>query len=496
MIWLNNTFFACYDQTNDEISEETEIISSELSLLPELLNDSFPNIFMEFSTIFSELLNNKITSSEACFKYSDVFRAFGENEAAEFYNVCFRILGLFLDQNEKDIRTKIIEAGINLPEPKDNKSLLLYYLCFNKKNYFLQIYKDFGGTEIAADKFFEIHLTKKVGRWLQNMLQLQEDRRVSKFDKELIDELLEDVINCDNDFLTMAVTLFLHHDVVTLDDIYQHYESENDKLQKVDEDYFNFFKALFGFLNNKTTDKTDFFKKIYRFQKNSFISFHFIYIICCYINDSKSSDNNTNQKKEFQLALLRCVETLASLDFFYDADDEEKNEYLNKLSLYFNLIEYPEILLKNEFAFKSIYSLDIQNKIDHLTNFTIKLQNKLRTEFNEHIRNIQENYSISQVLECSELCNFLNDNFYQCDDDLKHDIVSTILEPLPDSNDSILKGAIDIDESVILSMIEFYLDRNSSMEDDKIKKIRLELEQHIFNYISSHGDLPEYHFLE
>lgn len=472
MEWLNiGNLLIINPSDNDKPKVVENII--ETSDLPE--ND----FYTQCQSIFHNLnkSSNPISKIEASNQYAKLFK---ERSNQQFsFSLCFLLLPIcFFDKktsSSEDFRYKLVEILQLTEPPKNICSQLLYYLAIKNEN-FEKYFDRNGGTEPARKLFLQIHECKNIDWWLQELLLYSTNLFASDFDKEMINYVTEnDKIECGNFLQTMILTLFYHLLFINRNSIV-YYAKENIRPNNSSE---NFVYSII------TSDHEQFLKNVYNVSQSSLFSVHFLNLI-------KKEMSEISQ--EYQLAVLRYVELLSS-----------QEQYRPLIPDY----------MKTIISSKQNVSQALQNVLPSLINDIpdiIKEANQLESFEKEYsLKSIQTLYRIDEMNDDS-ITEFLNENFLDTNRKTKLDVMKAVvdypiektgtnkLEVLNDdgneqdakgesnekSKANKLKDLKDVKGSVIVGMIESYLDVDYKEDESRF------LEEKLFEFIANNGDIPEY----
>lgn len=483
MTWLNNGC-ALLVNRHSELEDKPINVSDPLDF--DYLDDEDKKYFyFACKNIFIQTNNGEISYEKASYEYAKYFRPLKDVNVKHLsYSICFLLLPIcYFTEKKKNYRNDLIQLVQLLDEPKNKYSQLLYYLVLNKTNDFGENvdeidrnYNDFrsryiqeGGTEAACKLFFEIHNAQNIEWWLNELYLYSTNLNASEFDTEMINYVASsEVVECDNFLLTMILTLYFHILEISRQSIID-YASEN--IHVTDEQD--------RFVYNILISNPESFASVYDIFRNSLFSVHFLNLIN---HDSKV---NVDVKKDYCLAVQRYVEMICS-----------NVDFVNIIPYYIASItdDKPQLIpqvLQNVFP-----ALAINDKTeDDMLNDIIEKISSLESFEKEYslksIRKINEIKSSENKIEGYEISKFLNENFYETNQEVKLDLTKTILQSYD------LQELQDIKESVIVDMMETYLDNDDIDSDDNENDHNQEniselLEQHLFDYIAANGDLPEF----
>lgn len=439
----------------------------ETSDLPE--ND----FYKQCQIIFHNFNNssNPISKVEASNQYAKLFK---ERSNQQFsFSLCFLLLPIcFFKESSsgEDFRYKLIEI-LQLTEPPNNIwSQLLYYLAIKNED-FEKYFDRNGGTEPARKLFLQIHECKNIDWWLEELLLYSTNLNASDFDREMINYVTEnDKIECGNFLQTMILTLFYHLLIIHRSSIVC-YAKENIQPNNASE---NFIYDLI------TCDHKDlnFLKNVYNVSQSSLFSVHFLNLI-------KKETSEISQ--EYQLAVLRYVELLSSLEQYRPL-----------------IPDYMKTIISSKQNVPQALQNVLPSIINNMPADIIEQANQLESFEKEYsLKSIQTLYNIDKMNDDS-ITEFLNDNFLDTNKKTKLEIMKEVVDyPIEksetnklnedatgESNDKSKKNKLsnlnDVKGSVIVGMIESYLDVDFKEDESRF------LEEKLFEYIADNGDIPEY----
>ncbi|OHT09921.1 hypothetical protein TRFO_04480 [Tritrichomonas foetus] len=528
MIWLNNSTFLKLNNPNDlsDVSVQENVLDVE---------ETDPETFInECASIFSSLDKKEISCQQACIQYARLFLGFSsddfEFENYRFCAFCFYALAIsFLKSNDdninKDVRRDLLEAArLCLRPPNSIFADLIYKLAIKDENDFATKYLNHGGSKIVLSELIKIHVASNVIWWLESLIRLSDDLFTTDFDREFINYLTDDIINCDDPFLSMAITFFFHFNQVKPQNVMEYVQEfiHNETPQAM---LLNGIFHFPFFLNDQNPQdppddsvKYSFVREVFNSTGMPTFAVHFLHIVFC-------ESNSNYVETEFQISVNRFIETLSTrpnltklIPKYLSAGNSRRDYVAHELQRISPAIfEYlPE---------------ETQNDINSLPDYEIRKQN----DFRRNITLFKD--IISKQKGCDDqdytpISHFLNKNFFMCDENIKKDLVEMVTQTntVVDSNEqyddfindmsdndyndndddddnnhhpnnnfnnsddenvkqfTILEMMNDLDESVVVSMIESYLDVEGH------EKQKLDLEQHLFDYIANNGDLPMYQF--
>lgn len=486
MTWLNNGCLLVFDKDkNKPAIIDNQIEFSKLSETPAL------TFYQQSQKIFTNVMNNDIDYYDICAQYSDLFV---QNSDLKCYSLCFELLPIcFFTKNytkDTNFRNQLLKASRLFELPQSDLPKLLCYLAnanqenANQANDFSERYRVKGGTEKAKKLLLQVHTTQNIDWWLQELFIFSTNSVASDFDIEFIDYLLNDEIDCGHFFLTMAITLFFHRLKIDRECIidYARKNIKDNFASRRDNLIYNILIS-----HDLTNEKPqEFLQGIYENTQNSFFTVHFLGLI---------SKEVPSIQKEFRLAVLRYSELLCSYD---------SGQYRHLIPYYLSSITkkednhaVPQMLQNVILATpEAIPSGDISSNDplhDFLEEFS-KLDSFKKEYCLESIKKLNEvRFKIDkdEELDTKSITDFLNENFLQSDKKIQRETINTLVELKLKDKKNILSDLHDINESVVIGMIDSYLDVDGAKKKDQVDP-NLYLEKHLFDYIASNGDMPEF----
>lgn len=496
MTWLNNGCLLVIDPTkNKPAIIDNQIEFSKLSETPTL------TFYQQSQKIFTNVMNNDVDYYDICAQYSDLFV---QNSDLKCYSLCFELLPIcFFTKNytkDTNFRNQLLKASRLFELPQSDLPKLLCYLAnanqenANQANDFSERYRVKGGTEKAKKLLLQIHTTQNIDWWLQELFIFSTNSVASDFDIEFIDYLLNDEIDCGHFFLTMAITLFFHRLKIdrqciidyALENIKDNFTSRRDNL------IYNILISRRDVKFNPTNDeRLEFLQRIYENTQNSFFTVHFLGLI---------SKEESSIQKEFRLAVLRYSELLCSYDsgqyrhlipYYLSSITKKEDNHAVPQMLQNVILATPEAIPSGDISSNDPLH-DFLEEFSKLDTFkkeycleSIKKLNEVRFS----IDNI-DNHELNNELDTKSITDFLNENFLQSDKKIQRETINTLVEfKLNDKN--ILSDLHNINESVVIGMIDSYLDVDEAKKEDQDDP-NLYLEKHLFDYIAANGDMPEF----
>ena len=216
----------------------------------------------------------------------------------------------------------------------------------------------------------------------------------------------------------------------------------------------------------------------YNVSQSSLFSVHFLNLI-------KKETSEISQ--EYQLAVLRYVELLSSLEQYRPL-----------------IPDYMKTIISSKQNVPQALQNVLPSIINNMPADIIEQANQLESFEKEYsLKSIQTLYNIDKMNDDS-ITAFLNDNFLDTNKKTKLEIMKEVVDyPIEksetnklnedatgESNDKSKKNKLsnlnDVKGSVIVGMIESYLDVDFKEDESRF------LEEKLFEYIADNGDIPEY----
>lgn len=461
MLWLNNSCPLTINITN----EHPRVIENAT-----ILSDQFEkDFYFKCESIFNQInrKENPITSEEGSNKYAELFKEKNDKEFS--FSLCFLLLSICNSQiNNKNCREKLLEILKIMEPPKKIHPQLLYFLAL-KNSEFETRFGQLGGTEPALKLLLQIHTTKNIEWWLQELLLYSTSLNASDFDKELISSIvLNNTIDCGNFLQTMIITLYYHILVITKESICD-YAEENISHKNAAEDFI---------YNIMTSSSYGYLKEAYAVSQSSLFSVH---ILNLFLKEAR-------YLKEYHNAVIRYVEFLSS-------DVELRPlipSYLSTIAE--KEMTVPKIIQNVLPAIVNNMPKCIIDQVSELESFekeySLKSIRKLR-EWAKNSKSNTQNYNSEHAEKSDEndvdIADFLNECFVDSNKKVKRDIMKVVVDFEKDGNQSNkLQKLENVKGSVYVGMIESYLDAENRTKEREF------LNQSLFDYIAENGDIPEY----